>query len=46
MNEAAITKRIAELQQQLKQIEASGNATVGAIQELERWLKLLHSEKK
>ena len=39
MNKEAIEKRLAELKVMLEQIEASGNATVGAIRECEYWLK-------
>lgn len=41
MTEAQIKARIAELQQQLQQVTANGNALVGAIQECEFWLAKL-----
>lgn len=44
MDAEAIEKRLAELRDRLKQIEANGNATVGAIQECERWLAIVKQE--
>ena len=41
MSREQIEKRIAELQKQLEQIQANGNATLGAIAECEYWLKEL-----
>jgi hypothetical protein len=41
MNKEAIEKRLEELRNTLKQIEANGNATLGAIAECEYWLKQL-----
>jgi hypothetical protein len=38
MNKEVIGKRLATLKEQLKQIEANGNALVGAIQDCEYWL--------
>ena len=38
MNREAIGKRLAALKEQLKQVEANGNALVGAIQDCEYWL--------
>ena len=41
-----LEKRIADLQAQFKQIEANGNATIGAISECQRFLKLLSEPEK
>jgi hypothetical protein len=38
MDRQTIGKRLATLKEQLKQIEANGNALVGAIQDCEYWL--------
>ena len=38
MDKETIGKRLAALKEQLKQIEANGNALVGAIQDCEYWL--------
>jgi len=38
MNKEAIEKRMAELQASLKQVEANGNALLGAISECQYWL--------
>lgn len=44
MNKEAIEARLAELRKSLEQIQANGNATLGAIAECERWLKILEAE--
>lgn len=44
MNKEAIEKRLAELKEQLKSVEANGNALVGAIQDCEYWLAQLNKE--
>jgi septal ring factor EnvC (AmiA/AmiB activator) len=41
MNKAQLEKRIAELQKSLEQVQANGNALVGAIQDCNYWLKQL-----
>ena len=41
MDKEALEKRLAELKQLLEQIQANGNATLGAIRENEYWLKQL-----
>ena len=38
MDKQTIGKRLANLKEQLKQVEANGNALVGAIQDCEYWL--------
>ena len=38
MTKELFEKRLAELQKQLEQIQANGNATLGAIQECKYWL--------
>jgi hypothetical protein len=44
MKKEALEKRLTELRNTLKQIEANGNATLGAISECEYWLKQLELE--
>ncbi|MCR4308379.1 MAG: hypothetical protein NUV80_07560 [Candidatus Berkelbacteria bacterium] len=44
MNKEALEKRLAELHKMLEQIQANGNATLGAIGECEYWLKQLEKE--
>ena len=44
MNKEAIEKRLVELQKIFEQIQANGNATLGAIAECEYWLKLLEAQ--
>ena len=46
MDKSAVEKRIAELRKALEQIQANGNATIGAIAECERWLKQMNDEDK
>lgn len=41
MNKEAIEKRISELRKTLEQLQANGNAVIGAIQECEYWLRIL-----
>lgn len=41
MDKNEIEQRIVALRKQLEQIQANGNAVVGAIAENERWLKRL-----
>ena len=41
MSKEAIENRLTELKAALEQIQANGNATLGAIRECERWLALL-----
>jgi vacuolar-type H+-ATPase subunit E/Vma4 len=41
MGKEEVEKRMVELQNALKRVEAQGNALVGAIQECEYWLKKL-----
>ena len=38
MDKEAVGKRLTMLKEQLKQVEANGNALVGAIQDCEYWL--------
>jgi multidrug resistance efflux pump len=38
MDKEKLEKRLAELQASLKQVEANGNALLGAIQECQYWL--------
>lgn len=38
MDKEAIKKRLAELQKELEQIQANGNAILGAIQDCKYWL--------
>jgi hypothetical protein len=45
MDKDKIEKRLAELRKVLEQIQANGNATLGAIAECEYWLKQLETEK-
>lgn len=42
MNKEAVEKRLAELRKMLEQIEANGNATLGAIRECEYWLNKIN----
>jgi len=46
MSKEQLEKRIAELQASLKQVEANGNALIGAISECEYWLKVLGAQEK
>ena len=39
MDKERIERRIADLQKQFEQVQANGNALVGAIQDCEYWLK-------
>lgn len=41
MTEDKIKERLIELRKNLEQIQANGNAVVGAIQECERWLEII-----
>lgn len=41
MSKEQLEARLAELRRQLDQIQANGNATLGAIAECEYWLKQL-----
>ena len=41
MNKEALENRLAELRKSLEQIQANGNATLGAIAECEYWLKVI-----
>jgi len=41
MNKEALEKRIAELQKELDQMQANGNAIIGAIQDCKYWLSIL-----
>ena len=45
MTKEAIEKRIEELKKQLEQVQANGNALIGAIQDCEYWLKELEKQK-
>jgi len=45
MTKEALEKRLAELRTALEQITANGNATMGAINECNYWLKQLETEK-
>lgn len=38
MSKEAIEKRLAELQKELDQVQANGNALIGAIQDCQYWL--------
>jgi hypothetical protein len=44
MNKEELEKRLAELKNTLEQIQANGNATLGAIRECEIWLARLKEE--
>ena len=44
MDKEKIEARMIELQQMLKQIEANGNAALGAIEECKYWLGQLEQE--
>ena len=44
MNKEKLEKRLADLQQTLRQIENNGNATLGAIEECKYWLAQLEQE--
>lgn len=44
MTESKLRTRIAELQKALDQVQANGNALVGAIQECELWLQNICEE--
>lgn len=44
MTKEAIKKRLAELQKELEQINANGNAVMGAIQDCQYWLAQLDVE--
>jgi hypothetical protein len=44
MNKEELIKRIAELREALERLQANGNATLGAITECERWLKIIEQE--
>ena len=46
MDKEKIEARIAELQQSLKQLEANGNAMLGAIEECKYWLAQLEQAEK
>ena len=46
MDKQALEKRLAELRATLEQIQANGNATIGAIAEIERLLKITEQEQK
>ena len=41
MDKVALEKRIADLRKQLEQLQANGNAVIGAISECEHWLRTL-----
>lgn len=41
MDKEQLEKRLAELRKQLEQIQANGNALIGAISECEHWLAAL-----
>lgn len=41
MDKEALEKRLAELRKSLEQVQANGNALIGAIQECEHWLKVI-----
>lgn len=45
MNKEQLEKRLIELKTALDQIQANGNATIGAIAECEYWLKQLEDDK-
>ena len=44
MDKEKLEARMAELQQSLKQLEANGNAMLGAIEECKYWLAQLEQE--
>jgi len=46
MTKEMLENRIAELRKQLDQLQANGNAIVGAIQECELWLSKLQKKDK
>jgi len=46
MDRAALEFRIAELRKVLEQIQANGNAAIGAISECEYWLAKLDAQEK
>ena len=46
MDKLALEQRLAELRANLEQIQANGNATLGAIAEIERLLKIVEQENK
>ena len=46
MDRAALESRIAELRKALEQIQANGNATIGAILECEYWIAKLDAQEK
>ena len=46
MDKEKLEARLNELQQALKQIEANGNATLGAIEECKYWLAQIEQEAK
>ena len=46
MDKEVIEKRIAELKRSLEQVQANGNALIGAIQENENWLAMMSKEAK
>ena len=46
MDKEKLEKRLAELQQTLRQIENNGNATLGAIEECKYWLAQLEQAEK
>jgi len=46
MDKDALENRIAELRKVLDQIQANGNATIGAISECEYWLAKLDAQER
>ena len=46
MDKEKLEARLADLQQSLKQIEANGNAMLGAIEECKYWLEQFEQEEK
>ena len=46
MDKEKLEARMLELQQSLKQLEANGNATLGAIEECKYWLAQLEQDAK
>ena len=46
MDKEELKKRLAELNKTLEQIQANGNATLGAIRECEYWLQRLENKEK
>jgi len=44
MNKEKLKARLAELQNTLKQLEANGNAALGAIEECKYWLAQLEQD--